>query len=476
MNEQTNLPEITVGELSLSIKRTMEDAFPYVRVRGEIFNYKGPHASGHAYFCLKDSQARIDAIVWRTAMPRLKFKPEEGLEVVATGKISTYPGRSSYQLIIEQLEPAGAGALMALLEERKKTLAAEGLFAEERKRPIPYLPRVIGVVTSPTGAVIRDILHRLTDRLPTHVLVWPSRVQGEGAAEQVAAAIRGFNALAPDGALPRPDVLIVARGGGSLEDLWCFNEEIVVRAAAESGIPLISAVGHETDWTLIDLASDVRAPTPTAAAEMAVPVRAELAAIMEDRSRRLWGSLSRLVQERRNQLRAAERGLPRLSDLLAMPRQRLDTLWVSLPMALRNNTRQHRNRLDVTRSRLSRRHLDERIVRARERVEWLGERKERAEAVALQRRREVLDRLAGLLSALSHEKTLERGFALVYRQEGSLIHRAGEGRPGEEVRLKFADGEIGAKLDGEEPPPRPARGSKPKSPRVPAKQTDLFDE
>ena len=262
---QDNVAEYTVSELSGALKRTVEDAYGYVRVRGEISGYRGPHSSGHCYFALKDDKAKIDAIIWRGVFGKLRFRPEEGMEVVASGKLTTYPGRSSYQIVIESLEPAGAGALMALLEERKRKLAAEGLFAEELKRPLPFLPAVIGVVTSPTGAVIRDILHRLADRFPRHVLVWPVRVQGETSAREVAAAIAGFNAISPGGPVPRPDLLIVARGGGSIEELWSFNEEEVVRAAAASAIPLISAVGHETDWTLLDLVADCRAPTPTAA-------------------------------------------------------------------------------------------------------------------------------------------------------------------------------------------------------------------
>src|ERR1700757_4384048 len=273
-----NIPEWSVSELSAALKRTVEDAYGYVRVRGEISGYRGPHSSGHVYFSLKDEGARIDAVIWRGTFNRIRFKPEEGLEVIATGRLTTYPGKSSYQIVIDRLEPAGVGALMALLEERKKKLAAEGLFDEARKQLLPFLPEVIGVVTSPTGAVIRDILHRLADRFPRRVLVWPVRVQGDGSAEEVAAAIRGFNDLPASGAIPRAGPPIGARGGGSIEDLWSFNEEIVVRAAADSMIPLISAVGHETDMTLIDFVADKRAPTPTAAAEMAVPVRSELTA------------------------------------------------------------------------------------------------------------------------------------------------------------------------------------------------------
>src|SRR3569623_390485 len=284
-----NAPEYTVSELSSALKRTVEDTYGHVRVRGEISGFRGPHASGHCYFALKDESAKIEAVIWKGVHGRMKFKPQEGLEVIATGKLTTYPGSSKYQIVIEAIEPAGVGALMALMEERKKKLAAEGLFDESRKQLLPWLPETIGVVTSPTGAVIRDILHRLRDRFPRRVLLWPVAVQGEGAAAQVAAAILGFNALPPGGAVPRPDLLIVARGGGSLEDLMAFNEEAVVRAAASSLIPLISAVGHETDTTLIDFASDRRAPTPTAAAEMAVPVRMELVADvsgLDDRLRR----------------------------------------------------------------------------------------------------------------------------------------------------------------------------------------------
>ncbi len=313
----TNAPEFTVGELAGALKRTIEESFGFVRLRGEISNYRGPHSSGHAYFCLKDEAARIDAVIWKGTLARLKVKPEEGLEVIASGKVTTYPGKSSYQIVVENLEPAGLGALMALLEERRRKLAAEGLFDEARKQIIPFLPAMIGVVTSPTGAVIRDILHRIADRFPRNVLVWPVRVQGETSAAEVAAAIAGFNAM-PE---PRPDVLIVARGGGSLEDLWSFNEEIVVRAAAASLIPLISAIGHETDWTLLDHAADLRAPTPTGAAEKAVPVRSELLAALADLSRRHGNAALRFLTQRRADWRALTRALPRGEALLAVPRQ-----------------------------------------------------------------------------------------------------------------------------------------------------------
>ena len=282
----TNAPELTVTELSGALKRTVEDRFGLVRLRGEISGYRGPHGSGHAYFCIKDSGARIDAVVWKTAFARLKTKPEDGLEVIATGKITTFPGKSTYQIVVDALEPAGIGALMALFEERRRKLAAEGLFDAGRKRPLPFLPTLIGIVTSPTGAVIRDILHRLSDRTPVSVVVWPARMQGETSAEEVAAGIAGLNALPLDGPNRRPDVIIVARGGGSLEDLWSFNEEIVVRAAAASLVPLVSAIGHETDWTLLDHTADLRAPTPTGAAEKVVPVHADLLAQWAEAARR----------------------------------------------------------------------------------------------------------------------------------------------------------------------------------------------
>src|SRR4029450_7725001 len=318
-----NTAEFTVSELSAALRRTVEDAYGHVRVRGEISGFRGPHSSGHCYFALKDENAKIDAVIWRFNHVRMRFKPQEGLEVIATGKLTTFPGKSAYQIVIEALEPAAVVALMVLVEEHKKKLAAEGLFDPARKQELPWLPEVIGVVTSPTGAVICDILHRLQDRFPRRVLVWPVKVQGEGSAEQVAAAIRGFNALPEGGRIPRPDLLIGARGGGSLEDLWSFNEEIVVRAAAASVIPLISAVGHETDITLIDFAADKRAPTPTAAAEMAVPVRSELFVEVESLARRTMVCWQRGQESRRNELRAAARALPGAGELLAIPRQRL---------------------------------------------------------------------------------------------------------------------------------------------------------
>ncbi|MGB3280611.1 MAG: exodeoxyribonuclease VII large subunit, partial [Pseudorhodobacter sp.] len=320
-----NSPEFTVSELSGAVKRVIEGEFGLVRVRGEIGRVSRP-ASGHMYFDLKDDRAVIAAISWKGQVSKMQVRPEEGMEVVATGRMTTFPGQSKYQLIVENIAPAGAGALMAMLEARRKALAGEGLFDEGRKRALPYLPKVIGVVTSPSGAVIRDILHRLRDRFPRHVLVWPVAVQGQACAPEVAAAIRGFNAIAPGGAIPRPDLIIVARGGGSLEDLWGFNEEIVVRAAAESEIPLISAVGHETDTTLIDYASDRRAPTPTAAAEMAVPVRLELLAGLDGQGARLIRAVTNGVGQRGQRLRDLGRALPRLDTLTQAAAQRFD-LW-----------------------------------------------------------------------------------------------------------------------------------------------------
>ncbi|HET7335587.1 MAG TPA: exodeoxyribonuclease VII large subunit, partial [Rhizomicrobium sp.] len=316
-----NLPEFSVSEISAALKRTVEDSFPFVRVRGEISGLKFA-SSGHVYFDLKDDKAVINAIIWRGVAGKLRQKPEAGIEVVVTGRVTTYPGSSRYQIIVERLELAGLGALMALLEQRKKKLAAEGLFAPERKRPLPFLPEVIGVISSPTGAVIRDIMHRLTERFPRRVILWPVAVQGDRAAAEIAAAIDGFNALEVSGKIPRPDVLIVARGGGSIEDLMAFNEEIVVRAAAASAIPLISAVGHETDTTLIDFASDRRAPTPTAAAEIAVPVRADLLGQVMDLARRQYNGFTRAMSERRARLQSVVRVLPRAEALFAPERKR----------------------------------------------------------------------------------------------------------------------------------------------------------
>ncbi|MFC5066631.1 exodeoxyribonuclease VII large subunit [Flaviflagellibacter deserti] len=521
----SNAPEITVSELSANLKRTVEDAFGYVRVRGEISGYRGPHSSGHAYFCLKDENARLDAVVWKSNFSRLKFKPEEGMEVVATGKITTFAGKSSYQIVIESLAPAGVGALMALLEERRKKLAAEGLFDASRKRPIPFLPEVVGVVTSPTGAVIRDILHRLSDRFPRRVLVWPVRVQGDTSAAEVAAGIRGFNALPKDGPIPRPDVLIVARGGGSLEDLWSFNEEIVVRAAAESAIPLISAVGHETDTTLIDHAADRRAPTPTASAEMAVPVRTELLANVGTCGARLIGGLGRFVQGRRTELRSAARALATPEALLAGPRQKLDALSSRLGPALVAHERTKRIAFSNVAARLQKGVLTARLDRCGERVETLADRKNRAlrtntrtwhrrfdvsanrlvpnlpkrniadarkhYAVPADRLKPALpqrligdaqrrlDNAFGLLRAYSYQGVLDRGFALVLDQSNQPIRSAGAVAPGDALTLKFKDGEVAATAGNDAAPqpapPRAKPAAQKPEPRLASKQDDLFD-
>jgi exodeoxyribonuclease VII large subunit len=508
-----NAPEFTVSELSSALKRTVEDAYGHVRVRGEISGFRGPHSSGHCYFALKDESAKIEAVIWKGVHGRMRFKPQEGLEVIATGKLTTYPGSSKYQIVIEAIEPAGIGALMALMEERKRKLGAEGLFDEARKQLLPWLPEVIGVVTSPTGAVIRDILHRLEDRFPRRVLVWPVRVQGEGSAEQIAAAIRGFNALPERGTIPRPDILIVARGGGSLEDLWSFNEEIVVRAAADSMIPLISAVGHETDITLIDFAADKRAPTPTAAAEMAVPVRSELFVEVSTLARRIMVCWQRGQESRRNELRAAARALPTAGELLAIPRQRLDGAASALPRALKANTHAHFRRFAATSARLTVRVLRgqvaqarqrltvsgermmhsarsllrirrdryagleirlkasklsnakaqrQTIARDRERTLRLAERARRALATAVQRQQARVVHSGQLLAALSYRSVLARGFALVRDQQEAAVHAAAEVGPGTRLSIEFADGRVGATADSDRPvtarPAKPVAG------------------
>lgn len=469
----TNLPEISVSELSQSLKRAVEEAFPYVRLRGEISGYRGPHSSGHVYFSLKDDSAKIDAIIWKGAFARMRFKPEEGMEVIATGKVTTYPGKSSYQIVIDALEPAGVGALMALLEERRKKLAAEGLFDEARKKPLPYLPRVIGVITSPTGAVIRDILHRLSDRFPRHVLVWPVRVQGETCGAEVAAAIEGFNAFAEGGAAPRPDVLIVARGGGSLEDLWGFNDEIVVRAAAASRIPLISAVGHETDFTLIDFAADRRAPTPTAAAEMAVPVRSELIALSRERAARLVTCWSRMIERLKTELRGLARGVPSLDSLLAMPRQRLDNASARLPRALRANAHAHHVRFEKIAARHTPHALVARFERFRERLDTCASRNLRARDHALKNAGARVASLGQLLKAFSHKGVLERGFALVLGPGGHPVRSVAAAPPGTVLEIEVRDGRFGATVAGT---PQPAPRKAAPAPAKSTKQGSLFDE
>src|SRR5215467_904518 len=397
----TNLVEYTVSELAFALKRTVEDAYGLVKLRGEVSGFRGRHSSGHCYFTLKDEKAAIEAVIWRSTFQRLKVKPEQGLEVVVKGRVTTYPDKSKYQIVIDHLEPAGVGALMALLEKRKRELAAEGLFDSQHKLKLPFLPRIVGVVTSPTGAVIRDILHRLADRFPCHVLVWPVRVQGETCAIEVATAIHGFNALIAGAPVPRPDLIIVARGGGSLEDLWGFNEEIVARAVAASAIPLISAVGHETDWTIIDLVADWRAPTPTAAAERAVPVRAELLVTVRNFGMRAISNLRRALEARRSRFLAAARGLPRRAEILELPRQRLDSASGRLPRVLLASARAHRGALERCAARLRPHIVARAATSGRERLIRLDRSRERAASAMIERARRKLDEQAKLLGTLA---------------------------------------------------------------------------
>jgi len=510
----TNASEFTVSEISSALKRTVEDAFGNVRVRGEISGYRGPHSSGHAYFSLKDDRARIEAVIWKGTFSRLKFRPEEGMEVITQGRLTTYPGSSKYQIVIDSLEPAGAGALMALLEERKRKLAAEGLFDEARKQLLPYMPRIIGVVTSPTGAVIRDIIHRISDRFPLHVLVWPVRVQGETTGAEVSAAVDGFNALPEGGPIPRPDLLIVARGGGSLEDLWGFNDEAVVRAVATSDIPVISAVGHETDWTLIDLVADRRAPTPTGAAELAVPVKAELEAYLANLGARLRGCISRLGERKRQSLRAAARALPSADQLLALPRRRFDEASSRLERGLAVGTERKRMRLSGLRlspAMLNRRiadaqrragrasdrlpvvfealvnnrrirfdrdarrvtpaALERRILLATDRLRDFERRADRSVDVRLERLRARPAQAWRLAETLSYQSVLKRGFAVVHGPDGALVRSAAAISAGDRLTLKFGDGEASAIATGGEaikPKPRPS------SPKTRGDQGSLF--
>ncbi|MFT3727347.1 MAG: exodeoxyribonuclease VII large subunit [Terricaulis sp.] len=446
----SNLPEMTVSELAQSVRRTVERDFDRVRVRGELGRVMLAK-SGHMYVDLKDADACVATVMWRTNVQQLGFKPEEGLEVVAEGKLTTYPGRSQYQLICERMAPAGVGALLAQLEKLKARLTAEGLFKPERKKPIPYLPQTIGVVTSPTGAVIRDILHRLGERFPRRVILWPVLVQGPEAAAQVARAIRGFNTLT---GADRPDVLIVARGGGSIEDLWAFNEEIVVRATAESEIPLISAVGHETDTTLIDFASDLRAPTPTGAAEKAVPVRSELVQRIATLEARLKGGLVRGLERRRTELRAAANKLPRLETLFQIPQQRFDRAAERLNAALVTNTRTAQSKLDRVAARLRPQALAQDIVRRREKLTQTSARLQPAIVRSLDAHRKHLDASARMLESLSHKSVLARGFAMIHREDGALVRAAKDLNAGDAVQITFADGDRHGVIDPQHAPAR----------------------
>ncbi len=497
-----NLPEFSVSELSHALKRTVEETYSYVRVRGEVSGFKRA-ASGHLYLTLKDENAVLDAVCWRGVAGRLGIKPEDGMEVIATGKLTTYPGRSKYQIVIESMELAGEGALLKMLEDRRRKLAEEGLFDEVRKKPIPYLPEVIGVVTSPTGAVIRDILHRLADRFPRHVLLAPVVVQGESAAGQVVAAIEGFNRLSAGGDIPRPDVLIVARGGGSLEDLWAFNEEIVVRAVAASDIPLISAVGHETDTTLIDFASDRRAPTPTGAAEMAVPVRAELLQTVMDAGRRMIGGMTRLIDRRRDQVAGLARGLPDVGGLLGVQMQRLDVVTERFGNAGSRLVTQRQQDVALLAAGLkspaqivdaagNRVEGEARAMRAAM-TRLVGRQEDRFSGVSarlspvpvsrsigegaraldslsprlvdgMKRRLDEasgrLSQLSGLLESYSFERVLDRGFVVVRDSNGHPITSPKKTKTGDAVSLQFAGKEsVDAVIVGTGGKPRPKAAS-----------------
>ncbi len=431
-----NSPEFTVTEIAGAVKRVIEGEFGRVRVRGEIGRVSKP-ASGHVYFNLKDERASLDAVVWRGQAGRLAIAPEEGLEVVATGRLTTFPRASKYQLIVDEMAPAGVGALMAMLEARRKALAAEGLFDVARKRPVPYLPEVIGVITSPSGAVIRDILHRLRDRFPRRVLVWPVAVQGQASAPEVARAIAGFNALPEGGPIPRPDVLIVARGGGSIEDLWGFNEEIVVRAAAASRIPLISAVGHETDTTLIDHAADLRAPTPTAAAELAVPVRGELLAQVAQLSGRMTSGMVQGVGRRRQRVADLARALPRPERLVEGAAQRLDQVAGRLAGAL--HAGQQARHLRLARQVLRPSALRQRLRAERRTLAGLAGRLGPALARQVAERRARIDSLSRLLQTLSYTGTMARGYAVV-RAGGRVVTGVAGVAP--VMEIEFADGRV----------------------------------
>ncbi|MDP2205049.1 MAG: exodeoxyribonuclease VII large subunit [Alphaproteobacteria bacterium] len=431
-------PEYSVSELSHKLKRIVEDEFSFVRVRGEISKVTIAK-SGHLYTALKDDSAVLDAICWKGTVARLGLRPEEGMEVVVTGRLTTYPGRSNYQIIIETMELAGQGALLKMLEERKKKLAAEGLFDPARKQLIPFLPDVIGVVTSPTGAVIRDIMHRLNERFPRRVLIWPVMVQGAGAAQQVAAAIEGFNAIPMDSPL-RPDVLIVARGGGSFEDLMPFNDEAVVRAAAASDIPLISAVGHETDTTLIDFAADLRAPTPTAAAEKAVPVRAELLAAVLDDEKRLYMTMERRLQQYRTQLTGLGRGLGDPKRLLENTMQRLDHLGSKLDSGLSAWLQKRRAVLAEFSARVSDKPLRQRLGDSARLLSGQAERLKNSEGKILGDRTRKLQNLDSLLQSLSFERVLERGYSVVFDTDGNIVSSAEGIKTGDDLRLRLRDG------------------------------------
>jgi len=474
----SNAKAYSVSELAFALKRTLEDSYGFVRLRGELSKVTH-HSNGHVYLTIKDEKAAIDGVVWKGSVRNLSIRPEHGLEVVVTGKITTYPQGSRYQIVIETMEAAGIGALLAQLERLKQKLAAEGLFEPSRKRPLPEMPAVVGVITSPTGAVIRDILHRIRDRWPCRVIVWPVVVQGETAAAQVSGAIRGFNAMAPDGPVPRPDVLIVARGGGSVEDLWAFNDEALARTVAEGTIPLISAVGHETDTTLIDFVSDRRAPTPTAAAEMATPVLAELKALVSDLGARMHRCGGRVVEDRRNRIAHADRALKRVPDLVRLAEQRFDIVSGKLGAGLARNAAAHERDLVRVASRLSPLLLQRPQQVQKDRLDRLSVRLEPSVRRRLERLGERLDGLSKLYASVDPDRPLQRGFARVARADGSLVHAGAALAGGEAVAITFGDKVTRqAVIDGDggsaPPPAPPAPKVKPKpKPEGPA-QGDLF--
>ncbi|HVI31386.1 exodeoxyribonuclease VII large subunit [Phenylobacterium sp.] len=474
--ESGNARPYSVSELAFALKRTLEDAYGFVRLRGELSKVTH-HSNGHVYLTLKDERAAIDGVVWKGQVSRLQVRPQQGMEVVVTGKITSYPQGSRYQIVIETMEPAGVGALLAQLERLKAKLQGEGLFEAARKRPLPAMPAVVGVITSPTGAVIRDILHRIRDRWPCRVVVWPVVVQGDAAAAQVCAAIRGFNALEPGGPIPRPDILIVARGGGSVEDLWPFNDETLARTVAAGTIPLISAVGHETDTTLIDFVSDRRAPTPTAAAEMATPVLAELKALVSDLGARMHRCGGRAVEDRRGRVQHAERALRRVPDLVELAVQRFGIVSGRLGAGLAKNAAAHERDLVRVASRLSPLLLQRPQQVQKQRLEAVAVRLQPAAERKLERLSERLAALSKLHASVDPERPLERGFARVTRADGSIVRQGAALASGEAVSIKFGDKVTRqAVIDGaggSEPPaaPKPAK-AKPKAPS-PA-QGDLF--
>jgi exodeoxyribonuclease VII large subunit len=461
-----NTPEFSVSEISGKVKRMIEGEFGHVRVRGEIGRVNR-YASGHIYYDLKDENAVLNAVTWKGQASKLSVQPEEGMEVIAVGKLTSFPKQSKYQMNVMELCVAGVGALMAMLEKRKKALAAEGLFDQDRKRPLPYLPEVIGVVTSPSGAVIRDILHRLRERFPRKVLIWPVAVQGTRCADEVTRAIEGFNAMTAGGAMPRPDLIIVARGGGSIEDLWGFNEECVARAAAASDIPLISAVGHETDTTLIDYASDKRAPTPTAAAEIAVPVRAELAVWLAGMNERRVRALADGITRRTQRLRDLSRAMPNPVDVVAMQGQKLDMIAARLPRALQGLTQAKRVELAERSAALRPMALRQLIAQKQQMLQRVASDLKNAPARHMER---WYDRLAGLkrlLETLGYTATLERGFAVVRSFDGAILSTVKAAKAAGGLDIEFKDGhfKIGA--------PHPAK-QKPKPKTPPDNQGDLF--